>query len=283
MGSCAKCASARQAGRLSQVDAGDRVRAWRPRVAGVAEVLHADWRDHAYPAHTHDTWTVLLVDDGLIGYQLDRRGHAAVPHAGVTLLPPHVVHDGRPATSRGFRKRVVYLDGDVFAESLIGSAVDGPLILDDYLRRQSSWLDRSLVLGDDLEAESRLALVVERVAWHLTGRPGATLAEAPAVVARRAREVLDANPVAIKGIAAVAQTVGVSPAHLVRSFTRSYGIPPHRYLLGRRLDLARRRLLAGDALADVATTTGFHDQAHLTRHFKRLLAVTPGRYQRVVN
>jgi AraC-like DNA-binding protein len=262
------------------VDARDRVRAWRPRVAGVAEVLHADWRDHAYPGHTHDTWTLLLVDDGLISYQLDRRGHAAVPRSGVTLLPPHVVHDGRPATSRGFRKRVVYLDGDVFAESLIGSAVDGPLISDDYLRAESSRLDRALVLGDDLEAESRLALVVERLAWHLTGRPDAIEAQAQAVVARRARAVLDDDPVAVSGIAAVARTVGVSTAHLVRPFTRSYGIPPHQYLLGRRLDMARRRLLAGDAPVDVAAATGFHDQSHLTRHFKRLLATTPGRYQR---
>ena len=116
-------------------------------------MLHAECRAHAYPKHAHDIWTALLVDEGLIGYQLDRRGHAAVPLAGVTILPPHVVHDGRNTTSTGFRKRVVYLDGDVFAESLIGSAVDGPLILDDYLRRESSWLDRALVLRDDLEAE----------------------------------------------------------------------------------------------------------------------------------
>ena len=61
---------------------------------------------------------------------------------------------------------------------------------------------------------------------------------------------------------------------------RSYGIQPHRYLLGRRLDLARRRLLAGDDPARVAIVTGFYDQSHLTRHFRRLLATTPGRYQR---
>lgn len=258
------------------------MRVWRPRVPGVSEVLHAHWRHHAYPPHTHDTWTVLLVDDGLIGYELDRRGHAAAPRAGITLLPPHVVHDGRPATSQGFRKRVLYLDATVFQESLIGSAVDGPLLLDDELRAESSYLDRALVRGDDLEAESRLALVVERVNWHLTGRPEVGTAQAPARVAGRARDILDADPLAPGGIAGVAQTVGVSTAHLVRSFTRSYGIPPHRYLIGRRLDLARRRLLTGEAPVDVAVATGFYDQAHLTRHFARLLSLTPGRYQRAI-
>lgn len=262
------------------MEAGDRVRAWRPCIDGVAEVLHAEWRDHAYPAHTHDTWTLLLVDKGLIGYQLDRHDHAAAPRGEVTLLPPHVVHDGRPATSRGFRKRVVYLDGDVLAESLIGAAVDGPLITDEHLHREASELDRALVLGDDLQAEGRLALVVERLTWHLTGRPAATAAAEPAAVARLAREVLDDDPATISGIAAVAAVVGVSTAHLVRSFAHSYGIPPHRYLLGRRLDLARRRLLAGEAPVEVAMATGFYDQAHLTRHFRRLLSTTPGRYQR---
>jgi hypothetical protein len=97
----------------------DRVRAWRPRLAGVAEVLHAEWRDHAYPAHTHDTWTLLLVDDGVIGYELERNNHGANPR-GVTLLPPYVPHDGHPLSTRGFRKRVVYLDPGVFGESLIG-------------------------------------------------------------------------------------------------------------------------------------------------------------------
>ena len=92
--------------------------------------------------------------------------------------------------------------------------------------------------------------------------------------------MLDADPVGTAGIAAVAGALGVSTAHLVRSFTRSYGIPPHRYLLGRRLDLARHRLLAGESAAQVAADTGFYDQAHLTRHFTRLLAITPARYQR---
>lgn len=258
---------------------GDRVRAWRPRVAGVAEVLHAEWRDHVYPAHTYDTWTLLLVDDGLIGYELDGHAHAAAPRTGVTLLPPHVAHDGRSATSHGFRKRVVYLEADVFAESLIGAAVDGPLITDDYLRQEVSGLDEALMRDDDLEGESRLALVVERVTWHLTGRPAPITTPRAIDVARRVREVLDDDPAGVIGIGVVAAAVGVSTAHLVRSFTSSYGIAPHHYLLGRRLDLARRRLLAGEAPVDVASATGFYDQAHLSRHFTRLLATTPGRYQ----
>jgi AraC-like DNA-binding protein len=55
-------------------------------------------------------------------------------------------------------------------------------------------------------------------------------------------------------------------------------LPPHAYLTGRRVDLARRLLLAGHPATEAATGAGFYDQSHLARHFKRYLAVSPVRY-----
>ena len=245
-------------------------------------MLHAQWREHAYPAHTHDTWTLLVVDDGVIGYELEGQDHGANAR-GVTLLPPHLAHDGHSTSSSGFRKRVVYLDVDVLDESLVGAAVDAPLVKDEALRERVSLLDRALIrseFGEVAEAEAQLALVIERLEWHLTGRRPAGLLPPTSWAAQRARNIFDADPLATPSLTAVAAVIGVSVAHLVRSFTRSYGLPPHRYLIGRRLDVARRRLLDGEDAARVATETGFYDQAHLTRHFKKLLATTPGSYQR---
>ncbi|WP_129788769.1 AraC family transcriptional regulator [Promicromonospora panici] len=257
----------------------DVVRAWRPGLPGVAEVLHAAWHEHAYPAHTHDTWAVLVVDRGLIGYGLDGHEHAA-RRAGVTVLPPGVVHDGRSVTATGFRKRVVYLEPTVLDDGLVGRAVDAPLVPDDALRSCFVGLDRALTAREDVAAESLLALVTEGLAWHLTGHPTPPREPPAASTARRARGLLDADPTRPVRLAEVAAELGVTVPHLVRAFTRELGLPPHRYLVGRRLDLARRRLLAGEPAADVATGTGFHDQAHLTRHFRRLLRTTPTRYQR---
>ena len=80
-----------------------------PAVPGIAEVFHARFTEHAYPMHVHDAWTLLIVDDGAVRYELDRHERGAARHT-VTLLPPHVPHDGRAATAHGFRKRVLYLD-----------------------------------------------------------------------------------------------------------------------------------------------------------------------------
>ena len=91
----------------------------------MAEVLHAHFPDHAYPLHTHDTWALLIIDTGVVRYDLDRHEHGALGTV-VTLLPPHVPHDGRSVDALGFRKRVVYLDERMLDASRIGTAVDHP-------------------------------------------------------------------------------------------------------------------------------------------------------------
>jgi AraC-like DNA-binding protein len=255
------------------------IRAWRPDVPGVAEVLHAHFPDHAYPLHTHDTWALLVVETGLIRYDLDRHEHGALRDL-VTLLPPHVPHDGRSVTDSGFRKRVVYLDEDVFDAARIGNAVDHPGWADPVLREQIELLHGALAHpGDTFEAESRLAVVRERLNAHLAAT------DLPAVrrdrtLARRLRELIDDRVTIGVTLGEAATALGSSETHLVRAFTREHGIPPHQYLTGRRLDLARHLLLAGRTAADTAAEVGFYDQAHLTRHFRRLLGVAPGQFAR---
>ena len=83
---------------------------------GVREVLHARFTDHAYPLHTHDAWTLFIVDDGVVRYDLGRHDRLAEPSM-VSVLPPHVAHDGRPARAGGYRKRVIYLEPDVLGEA----------------------------------------------------------------------------------------------------------------------------------------------------------------------
>jgi AraC-like DNA-binding protein len=255
------------------------IRAWRPAIDGVVEVLHARFSKHAYPMHTHDAWTLLIIDDGVVRFDLDRHEHGAARDL-VTLLPPHVAHDGRSVVPSGFRKRVVYLDETLVDPTLIGPSVDHPGLRDALLRDRIDRLHVALSQpGDELEAQSRLCMIVERLGEHLGG------AAAPHDVrdrgiAGRLREVLDANIVGGVSLTAASAAFGVHPTHLVRAFRREYGMPPHRYVLGRRLDDARRLLLSGWPAADVATATGFYDQAHFTRHFRRLLGTSPVAYAR---
>ncbi|MET9371683.1 AraC family transcriptional regulator [Streptomyces griseoflavus] len=255
------------------------VSAWRPRVPGVVEVFHARFTEYAYPMHVHDAWTLLIVDDGAVRYDLDRHEHGT-PHDTVSLLPPHVPHNGAPATAGGFRKRVLYLDGSRLGDDLIGAAVDRPDLRDPVLRRRVGQVHAALVRpGDELEAESRLTLVGERLREHLRSRESGAAPRRDPVLAGRLRELLDARVVEGLTLVEAGALLSAHPAHLVRAFSAAYGIAPHQYLMSRRVGRARRMLLEGWPVSGVAVATGFYDQAHLTRHFRRLVGVTPGRYR----
>ena len=258
----------------------ERVRAWRPDVPGVGEVLHAHFTEHAYPAHTHDLWTVLLVDTGGVSYELERRPLDA-PAGSVTLLPPHVPHDGRAVAPTGFDKRVIYLDERWLPLGLTGAAVAGPTLDDGELVRSVAALHGALVRpGDELEAETRLAMISERMVAHLDRSSDVPRGGRRPRLARLVRELLDRDLCDVPTLESLAADLDAHPTQLVRAFGREYGLPPHRYVTGRRVDRARALLLDGMPAAEVATTVGFHDQAHLIRHFRRTLGVTPGAYVR---
>jgi AraC-like DNA-binding protein len=255
-----------------------RVAAWRPPISGISEVFHARIVNYGYPAHVHDTWTVLIVDTGAIHYELDQRRCGAFGQT-VAILPPGVTHNGQPAAgASGFTKRVLYLDQDVLPIDLVGAAVDQTNIDDPALRSGLVTLHEQLVGGDSFHAESCLALVTDRIGDHLSRRSPHPQGTEPSV-ARRLREMLDeadAHPVTLTE---AAERLGRTKAHLVRSFTAAYGIAPHAYLISRRVDAARKLLLGGVRPADAAVAAGFYDQSHLARHFKRHTSVSPGAFR----
>jgi AraC family transcriptional regulator len=83
--------------------------------------------------------------------------------------------------------------------------------------------------------------------------------------------------VSLDELAAVAH---LSPYHFARLFKNSTGLPPHQYVIARRIERAKELLRARvrPALAEVAAEVGFADQSHFTRHFRRLVGVTPKRF-----
>jgi AraC-like DNA-binding protein len=250
------------------------MRAWHPAVPGVREVLHARMTDHAYPPHVHADWAILLVDEGAVAYELGGRARIADASA-VTLLPPGVAHDGRAAhQSPGFRKRVAYLHSSWMPEGRTGGIVDQPSRRDLVTAARNA--HRALATpGEELAAEATLLALASRLA---SGVDEPRRVKHDSTLARRLRDLLEARLVDGITLDEAGRLLGAHPSHLARAFATEFGAPPHRYVTSRRVDLARRLLLDGARPAFVAVKAGFHDQAHLTRHFRKVLGTTPGRF-----
>ena len=75
------------------------------------------------------------------------------------------------------------------------------------------------------------------------------------------------------------EAANLSGSYLIRAFKKRYGVAPHEYQTNRRIQYAKARLRAGAPIAAVAQDTGFADQAHFQRVFKRMTAATPGQYR----
>jgi AraC family transcriptional regulator len=138
------------------------------------------------------------------------------------------------------------------------------------------------------EAASRLFLdhVTLAVAAHVAHTYGAMRAAG----ARRgglapwqerlATDVLDANLDGEVSHALLARECGLSSSHFARAFKVSMGMPPHQWLLHRRVDRAKAAMRETSApLAAVAAMCGFADQSHFTRVFTRIVGVPPGAWR----
>jgi AraC family transcriptional regulator len=99
---------------------------------------------------------------------------------------------------------------------------------------------------------------------------------------RRAKELIVRDLSQNISIKHLAKECELSPSYFCRAFSQSTGLPPHRWLLEKRIERVRELLTASRMpLAEVAIACGFFDQSHLTKVFSRAIGMTPGAWQRL--
>jgi AraC-like DNA-binding protein len=138
-------------------------------------------------------------------------------------------------------------------------------------------LHRSLRSGDRLAIDVELTLVAHSLFVH---RPSMRPARSLAVDRRLrvARDLLVDRLAESVTLAELAAAAGMDRFHFARQFKAAFGQPPHAYRRHMRLVTAQRALERGRPVAEVAATSGFFDQSHLHRHFRRWFGLSPVRY-----
>ena len=97
---------------------------------------------------------------------------------------------------------------------------------------------------------------------------------------RRARDYLHEHWLQSISLQELAAVAGLSRFHFLRAFAKAYGVPPHAYQIALRVEHVRVQLIRGVPPAQIEA--GFADQGHLSRHFRAIIGVNPGRYQSMV-
>jgi AraC-like DNA-binding protein len=91
----------------------------------------------------------------------------------------------------------------------------------------------------------------------------------------RARAQMDDNFASDQTLAALAREAGMSPFHFAHIFRALTGVPPHRYLIARRLEAAKRRLRDGDSVTNTCYAVGFRSLSHFITSFRSSLGCRP--------
>lgn len=266
----------------------DSARYWRTPLLPGAELLTAEYRDHAFTPHWHEAYAVPVIEAGAETYEY--RGSRYVAEAGtVPVINPGELHTGSRAVEAGWRYRVMYVPIDFIqdlATEVAGRVQPMPWFAPDVIRDADLWKRVSRahrLLEDDtndpLAAEAALydALSTLLVRYARTQPTSSIPLDDRRVATMKDRLTADlAVPLKLADLAA---TVDLSPFHAARLFTQNTGLAPHAWRNQVRLQRALGPLRAGVSVADVATAHGFTDQSHFTRHFRRMFGVPPGRWQ----
>ena len=257
-------------------------------VPGV-NLLRARYVTHRYARHAHETYTLALIEDGVEEFSHDGTLLRA-PKGSVALLNPEVAHTGQAGVPEGWAYRVLYPAVGVVAgiAAGLGAPPGTPhfprtVVADPDSARLIRAAHRAAEHGDRLAASSLLHIALAGLlrAHALPASPDPRPRHGGGSrVVRAARDLLHERLVTPPALAELAGAAGVGPSALMRAFRAETGMPPHAYLNQLRVRQARVLLDRGVPPAEAAATTGFADQAHLTRHFKRVVGVPPGAFQR---
>ena len=265
----------------------NRARIWREPALANAELLRASYRTHQFPPHAHDEYAIGFIERGAQAYTRGRKERLIMPMGTICVINPGQLHEGRGATETGWDYQMIYVPPEglamVLADSEPISGRDLPFfaesVIDDPDTLRALYAAHVCSESSDasqLEKASRLVHALRQLMTrHGQGVPRAQLPRAEPGVVRRAREFIDASVAANPSLDEIADAAGMSPFHLLREFKKAVGVPPHVYLVQRRMDEARRLLLKGHAPRMVAMEVGYSDQSHLSREFRRFYGVPP--------
>ncbi|GGX86299.1 AraC family transcriptional regulator [Vogesella alkaliphila] len=252
------------------------------------ECLDAFYTRQVFTPHFHEEYVVNALTLGAQSYRYHGSSHVAGVGA-LVLINPGEVHTGESADAAGWGYRGFYPSATLIrglASQLAGRPVEPffrqTVIYDVDLAQRLALLQPLLAqCHDRLQRESALyavfADVLQRhmgVREQLVARDQSRLQQVRALLADRLADNLSLQQ--------LADSVGLSPWHLNRSFRAEFGLPPVAWRNQLRVARARQLLAQGVVPGQVAAQLGFADQPHLTRAFRAALGVTPAAYQRAV-
>lgn len=267
-------------------------RFWRdPELPFIEARSIEDGRKVCYTRHSHEVFSIGAITSGQSTY-LHEKTAQTINTGTVVVMNPGDVHACNPINDQPWSYIMLYVDAQwltsiqracgVAATSgfqpVGATQTRSPELFAGLIKLYEVLIDPSVETLCKHEAALAYFMVMQQTLGHsspLTGKPDHKVNHK----VERAAAYINQHFMGAIRLEDICQAASLSEAYLIRAFEQRYHMTPHAFLINRRIQHAQIQLRDGAQIVEVAQQTGFSDQAHFQRVFKKHLAATPGQYK----
>lgn len=248
-------------------------------IFGSPDLLRARASARHFDLHMHDTFSVIMLTGGSASLQ-SNRWSKRVQAGDVFFFNPFEVHSGG-SLEHPADYEVLYPSRRFISDCRSPAECKSifPLFRTDVLRRSEATEAFVDALSTTTSGTAAVETALRKLLQSCSFEPAGLAANGMTAV-RAACQFIDERYMCALRTDMLAHHVGLHKSHFIRIFHRATGIAPQTYVRQVRIARARELICAGAELCDTAQLVGFCDQAHLTREFRKVYGVAPGRLSR---
>ncbi|QFI38347.1 AraC family transcriptional regulator [Moritella marina ATCC 15381] len=271
----------------------EKIEYWHNPILPNIELSSANVENFSFERHVHLDYHIGIVTSGCQQYSHQGKVYHLAP-GFISTLNPDEAHNGDNITLGGYQSHVMALPVDyvnAISREMNQSETffNAPLVNNTRLSNAFLHLHQLLTTEQSgrlkLQIETTMIAFITELFIHNGGIPVEQYSSTKKLSTQQLnyiRTLFHDEPSQSFQLDALAQNLDLSKFQFLRQFKQSMGMTPHAYLKRVRLEYAKKALMKGGNLSDVAYQVGFFDQSHFNKAFKNAYLITPSHFQRRV-
>ena len=253
-----------------------------------AELNHSKNYFYNYSKHSHETFALSIIEEGEIEIEFHSQEKLYLHANKIVVFNPNQVHMTKSRVKDNLNYYTLHVDfnyckyiqNNIFGKNDVFINVEN--IIDDkklYLKLLNSF--ENIILEKENQSHNLSKLVDEIIEKYTNLNSIKIVDEEENKLLKNIEEYIISNiknPITLQDIAL---NIGYNESYITRVFKKKYGLTPHAFLVNKRIEKARKKILNNKqiSLAQLSNEVGFYDQSHFSKVFKRVFAISPNKYK----
>ncbi|WP_320008599.1 AraC family transcriptional regulator [Maridesulfovibrio sp.] len=255
-------------------------------------LVEATGIDNQFPRHVHSSYIFTLIDNGERKLSVNSTT-VTIKTGELCILPPGIPHRCEPISTPeselySYRalcvtsNHMVRLTNEIYGRYCREPDFDPEIAYTDYDKTSfEDFFTLIHVPGTEFARQAALnSFLYHIIEKHSRGERLPRKVGAQLVALQRVKSFIDQNFQRQITLPELAETACLSPFHLQKIFVDEYGRSPQEYVIFKRIKEAQRLIESNTPLIEAALKSGFSDQSHFSKHFKKVVGISPGRFSK---